>query len=304
MRNMSKTTRGVVCTLIGGTCWGFSGTCQKFFMDAYAVDPLWLVCVRQLVGCVLFFALAAAMPADRARLKEFVRVRAGGVAGAALLVAAALSSLVNSSAYVIAINLTNSATATVLQTLGLVVLMAYACVRERRGPRGLEAAGVACALAGTFLLATGGDPTQLAMPLDGLVWGIITGVSYAFYSAVPAPSLERWGSPIVNGCMMLVSGLILAVFVRPWESAPALDASGIAWLVVIILVGTFLAFALYLQGVKDVGPLRASLLGTSEPISATVFSAFWLGTAFTPADLVGFVLILATVFLTARPEKA
>ena len=103
----------------------------------------------------------------------------------------------------------------------------------------------------------------------------------------------------MNGVAMLISGLILAVVIRPWEAVPAFDTVGLAWLAIIIVVGTFLAFALYLQGVKDLGPLRASMLGTSEPISATVFSALWLGTAFAPADIVGFAMIIVMVYLMA-----
>ena len=295
----AKTRRGVVLTLVGGTCWGFSGTCAKFLMDSYGVDPLWLVCVRQLLASVLFIALAAALPRDREHLREFVRARGGGLATMGGLALTALCMMANSGGYVITIDLTNSATATVLQTLGLVVLMLFACVAARRLPRRREAAGVVLALAGTFLLATGGDPTRLAMPLDGLAWGIFTGVSYALYTAVPAKLLRRWGSPLVNGVAMLLSGLVLLVRTRPWQSVPALDLTGMVWLAVIVVVGTFLAFALYLQGVKDLGPLRASMLGTSEPIAATVFSVLWLGTAFSPADLVGFGLIIVMVYLTA-----
>ena len=41
------------------------------------------------------------------------------------------------------------------------------------------------------------------------------------------------------------------------------------------------------------------MLGTSEPISATVFSVLWLGTAFAPTDIVGFAMIVVMVYLTA-----
>lgn len=295
----SKTLRGVVLTLLGGTCWGFSGTCAKFLMDSYGVDPVWLVCVRQLVASVLFLALAAALPKDRERLVELGRTRAGGVAGVVVLVLTALCMMANSVSYVLTINLTNSATATVLQALGLVLLMAFACIRSRRVPHRREVIGVVLALAGTSLLATGGDPTRLSMPLAGLLWGIFCGVSCALYTAVPEGALRKWGSPVVNGVAMLVSGLILAAAIRPWERVPAFGAVGLAWLAIIIFVGTFLAFALYMQGVKDLGPLRASMLGTSEPISATVFSVLWLGTMFTPADFIGFALIIVMVYLMA-----
>ena len=110
-------------------------------MDTYAVDPIWLVCVRQLIASVLFVCLAAAMPADRGRLTEFVRTRGGGLAGVGALVLTALCMMGNSTSYVITISLTNSATATVLQTLGLVLLMLYACVEKRRLPKRRELVG-------------------------------------------------------------------------------------------------------------------------------------------------------------------
>lgn len=299
MANMSKTTRGVILTLIGGSCWGFSGTCSKFLMQTYSIDPVWLVSVRQLCASMLFFAYVALVPANREKLDEFVRTRAGGPRGALELALTAICMMANSVCYLVAINLTNSATATVLQTLGIVFLMVFACLQAKRGPKRREVLGVALALGGTFMLATGGDPSKLSMPLDGLLWGIATGVSYAFYSAVPAQSLKRWGSPLVNAVAMFISGCILAVCIHPWENVPTIDGVGLVWFFVVIFVGTFLAFALYMQGVKDLGALRASMLGTSEPISATIFSVLWLGTAFTPADIIGFAMIIATVYLAA-----
>lgn len=299
MPKVSKTTRGVILTLIGGSCWGFSGTCAKFLMDAYAIDPIWMVCVRQLCASLLFFIFAWATPDNHERLIELFKTKAGGAKGIANLVLTALCMMANSCCYLVAIKLTNSATATVLQTLGLVFLMIYACVVASRGPKKREVLGLILALAGTFLLATGGDPTKLSMPLNGLMWGIATGVSYAFYTAVPASSLKRWGSPVVNAFAFAISGIILACVVHPWENPPILDATGIIWFVIIVFFGTFFAFALYLQGVKDLGPLRASMLGTSEPIAATIFSVLWLGTAFTPADIIGFALIIIMVYLTA-----
>ena len=43
---------------------------------------------------------------------------------------------------------------------------------------------------------------------------------------------------------------------------------------------------LYMQGVKDIGSVRASLIGTVEPVSATITSAVMLGTVFLPTDLI------------------
>ena len=66
-----------------------------------------------------------------------------------------------------------------------------------------------------------------------------------------------------------------------------------------MVVGTFGAYALYLQGVKDAGSMRASLLGTIEPVTATIASIVWLATPFSLAEIVGFLLIIVMVYLTA-----
>ena len=59
-----------------------------------------------------------------------------------------------------AISYSNAATATVLQTLNLVLIMLVTCLRLRRRPRRVEAVSLLLALLGTYLLATGGDPAH------------------------------------------------------------------------------------------------------------------------------------------------
>ena len=118
-------------------------------------------------------------------------------------------------------------------------------------------------------------------------------------SIIPTGILPLYGSAIVTGSAMFISGIVSSVFIQPWNNMPALDGVGLIALLVLIFVGSCLAYALYMQGVKDIGSVRASLLGTVEPISATVTSALLLGTVFAGTDIAGFALIIAMVFLTA-----
>jgi len=292
----ARVRRGIAFTLVGGTFWGLNGTVSSWLMSTYSIDPLWLVCLRELTACWLFLAAAAARPQSRAQLTGVLRDRRGLAEVLAVSIGAILFSQV---AYLEAVNATSSAMATVMQSLGMALVLVYTCVRARRGPRWKEALGLALALAGTFLLATGGNPGQLSLPVDGLVWGLVCAVSSACLSILPARPMARWGNFTVNGIAFLVSGCILAGFYRPWEHMPALDAVAVAALVFVVVVGTFGSYALFLQGVHDAGSMRAALLGTSEPIAATVSTVLFLGTAFTPVDLLGFALILAMVYLTA-----
>jgi hypothetical protein len=43
--------------------------------------------------------------------------------------------------------------------------------------------------------------------------------------------------------------------------------------------------------------MRATMLGTSEPVMATISAVAWTDAVFEPTDLVGFVMILIMVFL-------
>ena len=71
------------------------------------------------------------------------------------------------------------------------------------------------------------------------------------------------------------------------------------WLAVaaIVVLGSVVSFSLIMQSIVDIGPSKSSMLASSEPLSATVFSVLWLGTSFSGTDLIGFAAIISTIFL-------
>ncbi len=284
---------GVLATLVGGSFWGFSGTSASYLFDTYHVDTLWLMSTRQVLAGLLFMAVV--LTRDRARL---IKIWTTPADRRQLLLFTVFGLLFNQFCYLSAVRLTNAGTATVLQCLQLVIILGYTCVISHRAPRPREVLGIALALGGTFLIATGGDPTSLSISPEGLVAGLMCAVSAACMAVIPAKILPTYGSPIVTGSAMLTAGVVSSVFVQPWAHMPALDASGIEALAVFVIVGSFLAYMLYMQGVKDIGSVRASLIGTVEPVSATITSAIMLGTVFLPTDLIGFAMIIVMMFLT------
>lgn len=200
--------------------------------------------------------------------------------------------------YLVAVRMTNAGTATVLQCLQLVLIMGYTCIRSLRTPRPCEFAGLVLAFGGSFLIATGGDPTVLVIPPLGLAMCLLSAVAAACISIIPVKILPEYGSSIVTGSAMFCSGIVTSLFVQPWKSIPALDGTGWLALVVLVVIGSFLAYMLYMQGVKDIGSVRASLIGTVEPVSATITSALFLWTVFAPTAIIGFICIIVMVFLT------
>lgn len=283
--------------MLGGVCWGFSGTCGQYLFSRFGVSTLWLTCLRLLAGGVIMLALAAVR--HRRELRNIWRCPGD----AAMLVAYGLFGLMMCQyAYMTSISYSNAGTTTVLQTLSLVIIMLLTCLRLRRRPNRVETIALLLALFGTFLLATGGDPAHMVLSPQGLFWGLATAVAATVYTLLPRRLLSRWNREVVNGWAMLIGGAVVNLGARSWTFHVDLPFRGWLAVVSIVVFGTVLSFTLFMQGIRDVGPVKSSMLASTEPVSATVFSAVWLGTAFSAVDLMGFAAIIATIFLLTKSE--
>ena len=294
---------GVASTLLGAIAWGFSGTCVQYLFSATQMDALLLTTIRELGAGIVFLCVLlvrqreelARMLADRDTLRRLAIFGSFGL-------------FLNSSVYALTISYTNAGTATVLQSLNIVIVLAITCIVGRRLPRTLETAALVCALAATVLIATHGDLGQLHLPPEGLFFGLATAAAASFYTMYPKPLFERWGSFAVTGLGMLTGGLTglaaCAATGTLQRGLPALDGMSVIVLAIAVFVGTFGAYGLFLHGISIVGPVAGNMLGAAEPVSATVISALWLATPFVWADWAGLMLMVATIMLIALQGKS
>lgn len=295
---MNRHVRGVLCTLLGGTFWGFSGACGQYLFSKIAVNAQGLTVVRMLcAGAVLVLVSLLTRREALRRLFSEKRDRAR------LLVFSLFGLMFSQFSYLMAIAHSNAGTATVLQYLGPAIILALVCLRGRRLPNAPEAAAITLAVLGTFLLATHGSLDSMVLSPMGLFWGILAAVSLACYTLLPGGLIPRYGAIPITGCAMLIGGCVLACLTRVWNIPFALHGADYLALGGVVVVGTLLAYTLYLQGVADIGAVKASLLSSVEPVSATLFSVLWLGTPFAMLDLAGFVCIMATVFLLSGKKE-
>ncbi|MDJ1651559.1 MULTISPECIES: GNAT family N-acetyltransferase [Gordonibacter] len=289
--------RGVVCALAGGICWGFSGTCAQLLMDNYGAPAVWITCVRMVIAAVFFLFMTAvkdwrsliAVFRDRRSLVQIALFAVFGV-------------LLTQLSYLNAIAYTSAGVGTTIEQVGLVLIMLYVCVRARRLPRVREVAGLILALGGMVIIATQGDPGRLAIPPEGLTWGLVSALALAFYTLMPVRVLKKWGAMLVTGLAMLFGGSAASVVVQPWTLDVQLSTGGLAALAAIVLVGTLGAYMLYLQGVNDAGPVKASLLCCVEPVSATILAVVWLHAPVSGWDIAGCAFIVAMIFLVTERE--
>lgn len=286
--------RGVALAFAGAACWGFSGTCVSW-LTGHGVSVPWLANMRLAIAGVLF--LAVALVRDRDKLVHLARDRSLVFQ---LVVYALVGVVLLQISYMSAIAYTNAGTALLLQEVCIPLVLVYACIRGRRAPKAGELAAIVLAAVGVVAIATQGQLGALGINPMGLAWGMVCAFAMAGYNVIPVRLIRECGSFATNGVAMVLSAAAMAPFVRPWEARVSLDAGG--WLVfaAVVLVGTMLAYVVYLRGVALAGPVKASLIGVFEPLSGAFFSAVWLGTAFSGWDFLGGAAIIAMMLLVAR----
>lgn len=300
---------GIASAAAGALLWGFSGVCLQFLTAEYGVSSLFATMVRSLVAAVLFLAAIAAhdrrtlllILSDRRLLAQHA-VFGLGLFGSQFF-------------YALSIALTNAGTATILQMSSTVFVLVYTAFAARAFPSARELAGLLCALGGVWLIVTHGNPTALVLPAAGLAIGLLNGISTAVYVAYPKRLLATFGSFTSTGIAMAFNAVLSSLLwagsqalspagMHTASPLPALDAFGALVLIGgVAVLGTFVAFWLYVNGIRHAGPVTGSILGALEPLSALLVGSWWMGNPIAPADWIGFVLMVAMVVLVSLPKR-
>lgn len=161
-KKLSKSAKGIIFTLLGGICWGFSGTCGQYLFTKKNIESGWLTMVRMITaGIVLITFLLIKREKG---MKEIWKNKRDVIN---LLLFAVFGLLFCQYTYLTAIFYSNAGTATVLQYLNPVMIMLLVCVVSRRIPNKIEIISVILAVSGTFLIATHGNIHSLSISKEG-----------------------------------------------------------------------------------------------------------------------------------------
>lgn len=292
MEGNREKRRGVFLTLAGGMCWGVSCCFAQFLFQEKGATANWLVSIRLLTAGILLLIIGYIREG-----KKLNEVFHKGTDAKRLLAFSVFGMLFCQYTYFVTVQYSNAGTATVLQALAPTVILAFVCIRRLKMPRGFELISVISAILGVFLLSTHGNIHNMMLTKQALFFGLASAVAAAAYNLLAANLLRDYGVYVVVGFGMFFGGLILCAIVRPWNHMIPLDMEAIGAIFGVIVIGTAIAFSLYLKGVSIVGAFMGSLLGTVEPVTAIVVSFLFLGSKFQWIDLLGFALILGTVLL-------
>ena len=293
---MTKTLKGTLFTVIAGIAWGLSGTSGQYLM-VHGISALVLTNIRLIVAGLLLVLLSYIK--SKEQFLAFLKDKSSLFS---LLLFSLFGLFLNQLAYLTAIHETNAGTATVLQYVCPVGILAYTCIKDKVAPTIAEILSMILAIGGTFLIATHGQMDQLSMTPAGLFWGLFSALTYALYIILPIKLIQKWGSILVIGVGMTISGFVAVPFTGIIGASLLMSFDIFLAFAGIILIGTVFAYTAFLKGASLVGPVKSSLLASIEPISAVFFAFIIMGDIFYPVDFLGMAMILLAVTIISLKD--
>ena len=293
---MSKAFKGTIFTVIAGIAWGLSGTSGQYLM-AHGISALVLTNIRLIIAGLLLVLLSYMKSKE-----QFLAFLKDQSSLFSLLLFSLFGLFLNQLAYLTAIHETNAGTATVLQYVCPVGILAYTCIKDKVAPTIAEILSMILAIGGTFLIATHGQMDQLSMTPAGLFWGLFSALTYALYIILPIKLIQKWGSILVIGVGMTISGFVAVPFTGIIGASLLMSFDIFLAFAGIILIGTVFAYTAFLKGASMVGPVKSSLLASIEPISAVFFAFMIMGDIFYPIDFLGMAMILLAVTIISLKD--
>jgi len=288
--------KGALCVIVAAALWGGGGVAGQYLYMHQVMGPFWLVMVRQIIAGLAFLGYAYFV--DKAQpwqvLKdeplEILSFSFLGVLGAQL-------------GFYYTISLCNAATATVLQYTAPVLIVLWFILKENRNPELREIIGLLGAFIGVFLISTHGSLDTLAISPAALAAGLISSLSYAFYDIMPAKLMLRHSIATILGLGQFISGCSLLLFVNPFDISNNWSPMAFCAFSYLVLGATIASFGIYLQGLRIIGPVKASLISCAEPLSSIILVVVLLGVKLTIEDYIGMSCIILTVILLSLPKE-
>ena len=284
---------GYLVTVVAALCWGASGVSAEYLMSRHGIELTLISFLRMSIGGVLTLAYVLLRSCGvSARHRDLIRAPRNW---RDLAIYAVFGLAACQITYMGVIRASNAGTGTILEYLGLILIVVWVCLTHGRWPRACEVIAIVLAVSGTFLLCTHGVLDSLVITPTALAWGAVAALTLATYTLLPARLIAAYGANVVVAYGLLIAGACVGLVGRVWRFDITWTPDVVLAMFITVVLGTAVAFTAYLWGVDRIGPVKASLIGSLEPIAATAFSALVMGSLFTGVDIVGMALIVGAV---------
>lgn len=289
---------GASLIVLAAVCFATLGPLSRFADDA-GVSSLTLVTWRAGLGALMMIGFVSALWA--AGVARPVRVRAIPIRDRWFMLAAAVANTALNLSVFIAFTRISIALALLVFYLypAFVALVSVIWFGERLDRLRWLALGVS--LAGLVLVLAGAGDVGETDAL-GIGLAFVGGLAQVFFvlaarhgfAHVPGP--QAAGFVMAGACALY---LVISAVIGSFGALAAPVSSGAAlWPVLVAgVIGAGVPTVAYITGIRMLGPSRAAILATLEPVVAVALAAWLLGELPTLVQLVGGALILVSAAL-------
>ena len=288
--------RGYAYVILAALLWGVSGSSAKFLFNS-GVTPYQVVQLRLTLAAVILLGwLAIRNPA-------LLRIARRDIWYFALFGTVGMGAC--QFTYLFAISKIKVAAAILLQYLAPSFIAVHAVVFARDRLSASTVLALAGATIGCYLVVGAYDLQLLSLNLVGVFSGILSAVTFAWYSIHGEYGMRRYNPWTVLFYALLFAALVWNILHPPLEAFfHRYSAVEWGWVLYIGILGTLLPFGLYLEGVNLIRSTRASITAILEPITAGVVSYVFLKETMAPLQIVGGLLVIGSiVLLQLKQEK-
>ncbi len=272
--------------------WGANIVAVKYLL--VSLSPVNVILVRFITGSVLLFLLLLFIEDVKVAYRDVWRLALLGAIGITvyqLLFTYALK-------YTSAVNVGILINMSPIYGGFLSALLGY----ERFAKKRLMA--IIAGFFGVFILMTRGDfRVLIASDTRGIVLALFASLSWALYTILSKPLLEKHSPLKVTAYSMLAGAILLGFFVPaffdPGEMA-RLSLTG--WMVIVfsIVFSIVIAFFLWYRAVARIGLTRTMIYQYCVPATAAATAYFVSGETLNIYQLIGGVIIFASVYWARR----
>ncbi|SMC22454.1 Permease of the drug/metabolite transporter (DMT) superfamily [Desulfacinum hydrothermale DSM 13146] len=287
--------KGYLFVISAAVLWAVSGSAGKYLFN-HGVTPYQVVQMRVTLTTAMLFLWLAARDRRKLRIpaRDILYFMVLGVTGLAMV----------QFTYFYTISKIKVAAAILLEYLAPVLIALYSVTIARERLTWPTAVAVTGATLGCYLVVGGYNLNLFNMNKAGLLSGLASAVSFAWYSVHGEHGMRRYSPWTVLFYAFLFAALFWNMAHPPLESFRH-DYTPMewVWILYIAILGTLIPFGLYFHGINLIRSTRASITATLEPITAGIVSYLFLGETLEGLQIVGGLLVIgAVVLLQIRRE--
>ncbi|PED09561.1 DMT family transporter [Bacillus pseudomycoides] len=299
--------KGIIMVITGASLWGLSGTAAQQLFQQENVSTEWLVTIRLLISGIILLLFSS----FGSKKSEVLGIWKQKAEANKIILFGLLGMLAVQYTYFASIQEGNAAVATLLQYLAPIFITVYLIFKWNIRPTKIDFISIVLSLIGTFFLLTNGSIDNLAVSTPAVVWGILSGLSLAFYSLYSKELLEKWSSSVIVGWGMIIGGVGVTVlhFLSTNEfillsGMKYLQPNNLFLITFVVIFGTLIAFYLYLDSIRYLTPKETTLFGCTEPLAAIISSILILHVPFQSFQFLGALCIIVMVLvLSQKPDE-